>query len=48
MWFIVWSPAWMFPAKTLVHENDPHAFMVIGQAQEALGEGFTPLKVDHH
>ncbi|HOM66627.1 MAG TPA: YitT family protein [Brevefilum fermentans] len=34
--------------KTLVHENDPHAFMVIGQAQEALGEGFTPLKVDHH
>ncbi|HPL70230.1 MAG TPA: YitT family protein [Brevefilum sp.] len=34
--------------KTLVHENDPNAFMVIGQAQEALGEGFTPLKVDHH
>ncbi len=34
--------------KTLVHENDPDAFMVIGQAQEALGEGFTPLKVDHH
>lgn len=34
--------------KTLVHENDPNAFMVIGQAQEALGEGFSPLKVDHH
>jgi uncharacterized membrane-anchored protein YitT (DUF2179 family) len=30
--------------KTLVHELDPKAFMVIGQAQEALGEGFTPLK----
>lgn len=29
--------------KTLVHEIDPHAFMVIGQAHEALGEGFRSL-----
>jgi uncharacterized membrane-anchored protein YitT (DUF2179 family) len=29
--------------KTLVNEVDPKAFMVIGQAQEALGEGFNPL-----
>jgi uncharacterized membrane-anchored protein YitT (DUF2179 family) len=30
--------------KSIVHEVDPHAFMVIGQAHEALGEGFRPLK----
>ncbi len=30
--------------KTLVHEVDPKAFMVIGTAHEALGEGFRPLK----
>jgi uncharacterized membrane-anchored protein YitT (DUF2179 family) len=30
--------------KTIVHEADPKAFMVIGQAHEALGEGFQPLK----
>jgi uncharacterized membrane-anchored protein YitT (DUF2179 family) len=30
--------------KALVHETDPHAFMVIGIAHEALGEGFRPLK----
>ncbi|HEY3344128.1 MAG TPA: YitT family protein [Anaerolineaceae bacterium] len=30
--------------KTLVHEADPKAFMVIGQAHEALGEGFRPLR----
>ncbi len=29
--------------KTVVHDADPHAFMVIGQASEALGEGFNPL-----
>ena len=29
--------------KTLVSEVDPAAFMVIGQAHEALGEGFHPL-----
>jgi uncharacterized membrane-anchored protein YitT (DUF2179 family) len=30
--------------KTIVQEADPTAFMVIGQAHEALGEGFQPLK----
>jgi len=29
--------------KALVKETDPGAFMVIGQAYEALGEGFRPL-----
>lgn len=32
--------------KTIVSETDPKAFMVIGQANEALGEGFQPLKKD--
>ncbi|NSW51463.1 MAG: YitT family protein [Anaerolineae bacterium] len=31
--------------KAIVSEADPEAFMVIGQANEALGEGFQPL---HH
>jgi uncharacterized membrane-anchored protein YitT (DUF2179 family) len=31
--------------KSIVQEADPQAFMVIGQAHEALGEGFQPLKV---
>jgi uncharacterized membrane-anchored protein YitT (DUF2179 family) len=30
--------------KTIVQEAAPQAFMVIGQAHEALGEGFQPLK----
>jgi uncharacterized membrane-anchored protein YitT (DUF2179 family) len=30
--------------KTIVHGADPQAFMVIGQAYEALGEGFQPLR----
>jgi len=30
--------------KAIVHEVDPRAFMVIGVAHEALGEGFRPLK----
>jgi uncharacterized membrane-anchored protein YitT (DUF2179 family) len=30
--------------KALVYETDPDAFMVIGTAHEALGEGFKPLK----
>jgi uncharacterized membrane-anchored protein YitT (DUF2179 family) len=34
--------------KILVYDIDPKAFMVIGQAQEALGEGFMPLKAEHH
>lgn len=32
--------------KRIVNEADPNAFMVIGQAQEALGEGFAPLNED--
>lgn len=31
--------------KSLVREADPQAFMVIGQAHEALGEGFRPFEV---
>ena len=30
--------------KTIVHEADPTAFMVVGAAHEALGEGFQPFK----
>jgi len=30
--------------KGLIHETDPAAFVVIGQAHEALGEGFRPLQ----
>ncbi len=30
--------------KNIVHELDPLAFIVIGQAHEALGEGFKPLR----
>jgi len=30
--------------KAIVKEADPKAFMVIGQAHEALGEGFRPLR----
>ena len=30
--------------KSLVREADPQAFIVIGQAHEALGEGFRPLQ----
>jgi len=30
--------------KLLVHDLDTKAFMVIGKAQEALGEGFMPFK----
>lgn len=30
--------------KAIVHEADAQAFMVIGQAHEALGEGFKPIK----
>ncbi|MFH2039869.1 MAG: YitT family protein [Chloroflexota bacterium] len=29
--------------KSIINEIDPQAFMVIGQAHEALGEGFKPL-----
>lgn len=30
--------------KDIVHQADPQAFMVIGAAHEAMGEGFQPLK----
>jgi uncharacterized membrane-anchored protein YitT (DUF2179 family) len=30
--------------KAIVKDADPTAFMVIGQAHEALGEGFRPLR----
>jgi uncharacterized membrane-anchored protein YitT (DUF2179 family) len=30
--------------KAIIQEADPQAFMVIGQAHEALGEGFRPLQ----
>ena len=30
--------------KALIRGVDPNAFVVIGQASEALGEGFKPLK----
>ncbi|MEZ0397197.1 MAG: YitT family protein [Anaerolineales bacterium] len=30
--------------KTIVHESDPKAFLVIGTAHEVLGEGFKPFK----
>ncbi|GAB4419933.1 MAG: YitT family protein [Anaerolineales bacterium] len=31
--------------KSIVNDADPQAFMVIGQAHEALGEGFQPLEM---
>jgi uncharacterized membrane-anchored protein YitT (DUF2179 family) len=30
--------------KAIIREADPRAFVVIGQAHEALGEGFQPLQ----
>ena len=30
--------------KAIIHEADPHAFVIIGQAQEFFGEGFRSLK----
>ncbi len=41
--YCVVSRAEIAQIKTLVREADPRAFMVIGQAHEALGEGFRPL-----
>jgi uncharacterized membrane-anchored protein YitT (DUF2179 family) len=42
--YCVISRAEVATLKTIVHEIDPDAFMVIGVAHEALGEGFKPLK----
>ncbi len=38
------SRAEVNPIKAIVHEADPQAFVVIGEAYEALGEGFKPLQ----
>jgi uncharacterized membrane-anchored protein YitT (DUF2179 family) len=43
--YVVISRAEVVRIKALVREEDPQAFMVIGQAYEALGEGFRSL---HH
>jgi uncharacterized membrane-anchored protein YitT (DUF2179 family) len=43
--YVVVSRSEVPQIKSLVHEQDPQAFMVIGQAYEALGEGFKPLHV---
>lgn len=42
--YVVISRAEVVTLKVIVHEVDPRAFMVIGYAHEALGEGFRPLK----
>lgn len=42
--YVVLTRSEVNQVKQLVHEHDPAAFMVIGQAHEALGEGFLPLK----
>jgi uncharacterized membrane-anchored protein YitT (DUF2179 family) len=42
--FCIISRAEVNPIKSIVHEVDPQAFMVIGEAYEALGEGFKPLR----
>lgn len=42
--YTVVSRAEIEQIKALVQEADPKAFMVVGQAHEALGEGFQPLE----
>jgi uncharacterized membrane-anchored protein YitT (DUF2179 family) len=42
--YCVISRAEVATLKAIVQEADPRAFMVIGVAHEALGEGFRPLK----
>ncbi len=42
--YCVVSRAEVASLKAIVHESDPEAFMVIGTAHEAFGEGFKPLK----
>ena len=46
MLYCVLSRAEINLLKAIVIEIDPEAFMVIGQANEALGEGFHPLRKD--
>jgi uncharacterized membrane-anchored protein YitT (DUF2179 family) len=43
--YCVVSRAEVVQIKALVQEADPKAFMVIGNAHEALGEGFQPLQL---
>lgn len=38
------SRAEVNPIKAIVHEADPQAFVIIGEAYEAFGEGFKPLR----
>ncbi len=45
--YCVISRAEAAQVKMLVAQADPQAFMVIGQAHEALGEGFLPLDTDN-
>lgn len=42
--YVVISRAEVSRLKAIVNDVDPRAFMVIGYAHEALGEGFRPLK----
>ena len=42
--YVVVSRSEVTRLKAIIHEIDPRAFVVIGQASEALGEGFRPLK----
>jgi uncharacterized membrane-anchored protein YitT (DUF2179 family) len=42
--FVVISRSEVARLKALIHKADPEAFVVIGQANEALGQGFRPLK----
>lgn len=41
--FVAVSRAEVSQLKAIIHEADPAAFVVIGQAHEALGEGFKPI-----
>lgn len=44
MLYCVVTASEVMQIKTIVHEIDPNAFMVVGSANEALGEGFAPLR----
>jgi uncharacterized membrane-anchored protein YitT (DUF2179 family) len=42
--YVVVSRSEVQQLKSIIHEIDPRAFVVIGQASEVLDEGFRPLK----
>ena len=44
--YCVVSRAEVMRVKALVSDADPHAFMVIGNAHEVLGEGFRPFEIE--